>query len=106
MSETQQSTTDKEVKAGKLDYNALADAFEAQGNVIEAKRFRDLARRQPEETRQSIAKTSAHLDKKLKDEKRSQPVIMPLQRHERADASRNVGLREKIEKMLQLRNKR
>jgi len=72
-------------KAGKLDLNALADAFAAQGNVVEANKFRDLARRQPELEKKTRAEKEAYWNK-LQQEGDKEPIPTPLEPHERADA--------------------
>jgi len=113
MSETQHSIINKVegVKAGKLDLNALADAFEARGDISEAKRYRDLAQRQPELERKSNAEVIAHWDKKQQEERQNQPDMRPLQPNERADAVQipraefEKKIRAKVEEMLQVKTK-
>lgn len=107
MSETQQFPQDneKDPQAGHIDFlNGLADAFEAQGNVVEAERYRDLARRQPELRRKSIAEMSAHLDKKQQEQWQNIPANQQPEIHPENNARSNKGLREEIEKMLQVKS--
>lgn len=112
MSETHPShpSKEEEVKVGRLDYNALADAFEAQGNSVEAKRYRNLAQQQPELQKQSRKELTSYLDNMQQEEKRNQPNLRPLEPHERSDTVQispeefMKDIRAKVEKMLPVKS--
>lgn len=88
---------------GDFDYKALADAFEAQGNVVEAKRFRDLAKKQPGIEEQGRAALSANLDKTQR-QREKEPIPQQPEIHPEFNARSNKGLQEQVEKMLQVNN--
>ena len=111
MSETKSPEVNGDLlKVGQFDLNALADAFEAQGNKVEAKRYRDLALRQPELEKRRIAELTELNDKRQQERTQNQRDIRPLQPHERVDAFKvpreefEQKIRAKVEKMLQVKN--
>src|SRR5258706_13346857 len=80
-----------------LDYDALGDAFEAQGNAVEAKRFRDLANRQPEVEKRARDDLSAHLAKMQQQQRQNEPPDQqPEIQHPVFNVRSNEGLREQV----------
>src|SRR6266536_4944374 len=98
------------LKSGQIDLNALADAFEAQGNKVEAKRYRELALRQPELEKRRIAELTELNDKRQQERMQNQRDIKPLQPHQRVDAFQvpreefEQKIRKKVENMLQVKS--
>ncbi len=94
-----------------LDWNKLADAFAARGNVGEAERFRNLARKQPEIEARAAAKRQAAEEQRkleLQDQERriQEERAKPKPFHDpQFDVRSNKGLREQVEIMLQVKGK-